>query len=142
VDESDFVFASEVGTPLDHRNTVRRMLDPAAKKVKLSGGDGPNLRFHDLRHCFTSLLIAQGATIVFVSRQLGHASPNITLAVYAHLFDAAQHAKQATAALEASFGGLLDGNAAETSGRDEAKSDARPAGANVVPMPDRAVAGS
>jgi len=38
--------------------------------------------------------------VVFVSRQLGHASPATTLGVYAHLFDQAQHAATARAALE------------------------------------------
>jgi hypothetical protein len=44
-----------------------------------------------------------------VSRQLGHASPDITLRVYAHLFDHAAHAEQAREALEAGFGRMLEG---------------------------------
>jgi len=35
-------------------------------------------------HPFASLLIAKGLDVVFVSRQLGHASPATTLGVYAH----------------------------------------------------------
>ena len=38
-----------------------------------------------------------------VSRQLGHASPAITLSVYAHLFDQVQHAAAARASLEESY---------------------------------------
>jgi len=53
-----------------------------------------------LRHTFGSLLIAKGLDVVFVSRQLGHASPATTLGVYAHLFDQVQHAATARAALE------------------------------------------
>lgn len=61
--------------------------------------DGANLNptgmrkvvFHDLRGTFASLLIAEGAGVVFVSRQLGHASPAITLRFYAHLFNQARH---------------------------------------------------
>ena len=34
-----------------------------------------------------SALIASGQDVVTVSRRLGHASPTITLSVYAHLFD-------------------------------------------------------
>ena len=41
--------------------------------------------------------------MVFVSRQLGHASPATTLGVYAHLFDQVQHAATARAALEESY---------------------------------------
>ena len=45
------------------------------------------LSLHSLRHGFASLLIANGLNVVYVSRQLGHANPTITLKVYAHLFD-------------------------------------------------------
>ena len=41
---------------------------------------------YDLRHSFISLLIAQGASVVEVTRQAGHA-PTMTLDAYAHLFD-------------------------------------------------------
>jgi integrase len=44
-------------------------------------------------------LIASGQDIVTVSRRLGHASPTITLSVYAHLFDKTDEA--AASAIEA-----------------------------------------
>jgi integrase len=68
----------------------------------------PPLRLHDLRHTYASLLVAQRANVVFVSRQLGHASPTTTLDVYAHLFDRAEHAKRTSDLLETSFGQVLD----------------------------------
>jgi len=118
-----FVFASRTGGPLQRRNVVRRGLDKAAKRAGLATGDTPHLRFHDLRHTYASLLIAQGLNVVFVSRQLGHATPAITLAVYAHLFDHAQHAQAARNALQTGFGAILvkskssnHGNAQETDG--------------------------
>ena len=40
---------------------------------------------------------------MFVSRQLGHSNPSITLEVYAHLFDRADHAQAAREALEAGY---------------------------------------
>ena len=46
-----------------------------------------------------------------MSRPLGHANPAITLRVYAHLFDAARHAREARAALNAEYGNLLAGHA-------------------------------
>jgi hypothetical protein len=64
-----------------------------------------------------------GLPVTFVSRQLGDADPSITLKVYAHLFDQAEHATRATAALEASYGGLLDGNTMSTTGRNEAQAE-------------------
>jgi integrase len=72
------------------------------------------LRFHDLRHTFASLLIAQGSNVVFVSRQLGHSSPNVTLGVYAHLFDQAEHGQRAKDAMEAAFGNALETAGGET----------------------------
>jgi integrase len=106
----DFVFTSRVGGPMHYRNVSRRGLDTAAKLAGLNGNGRPRFRFHDLRHTFASLLIAEGANVVFVSRQLGHASPEVTLRVYAHLFDQAAHADRARAALEASFGRMLGGS--------------------------------
>jgi integrase len=52
-------------------------------------------------------LVAEGLNIVFVSRQLGHATPSFTLNVYSHLFDRAEHARRATDALEAGFSSIL-----------------------------------
>jgi integrase len=47
----------------------------------------PKIRFHDLRHTFASHLLDQGENPVYVSKQLGHASPVITLTIYAHLIN-------------------------------------------------------
>jgi len=46
----------------------------------------PAVTLHALRHSHASALIASGQDVVTVSRRLGHASPTITLSVYAHLF--------------------------------------------------------
>jgi hypothetical protein len=51
------------------------------------------------------MLIREGADVVFVSRQLGHANRAITLRIYAHLFDAEAQARRMRDALEARFGG-------------------------------------
>jgi integrase len=72
--------------------------------VKRAGLQAPGkLTLHSLRHGFASLLIANGLNVVYVSRQLGHANPSITLEVYAHLFDRADHAAAARGALDASY---------------------------------------
>jgi integrase len=42
--------------------------------------------FHALRHSHASALIAAGLDVGAVSHRIGHASPAITLTVYAHLF--------------------------------------------------------
>ncbi|MCE5335679.1 MAG: tyrosine-type recombinase/integrase [Desulfobacteraceae bacterium] len=46
-----------------------------------------NFRFHDLRHTYASLLIAQGENIKYIQKQLGHSSPMVTLNVYTHLME-------------------------------------------------------
>jgi len=102
----DFVFGTTHGTPLHYRNVVRRGLGPAVEGAGLTAS--PRLRFHDLRHTFASLLIAEGADVVFVSRKLGHASVKTTLDVYAHLFDAAEHGQRFRVALEATFGKIVE----------------------------------
>ena len=100
--ETDFVFSSAAGTAFYWRNVARRGLGAALELAKLQ-----HIRWHDMRHTFASLLIAEGANVVYVSRQLGHASPDITLRVYAHLFDHAEQAMRTSAALEAAFADLL-----------------------------------
>jgi integrase len=103
----DFVFTSQAGTPMHYRDVVRRGLDKAREASGLAAE--PTLRFHDLRHTFASLLIARGLDVVFVSRQLGHADPSITLRVYAHLFDAEKHALTASDVLDAALAIALPG---------------------------------
>jgi integrase len=46
----------------------------------------PDITFHSLRHTHASQLIAAGVDLVTISKRLGHANPNVTLGVYAHLF--------------------------------------------------------
>ena len=42
---------------------------------------------HDLRRTFGSILIAAGADVTYVQRQMGHSSPHVTLLHYAGLWD-------------------------------------------------------
>jgi integrase len=46
----------------------------------------PGLTFHCLRHSHASQLIHENVDIVTISKRLGHAKPDITLRIYAHLF--------------------------------------------------------
>jgi integrase len=41
--------------------------------------------WHHLRHTFASHLLDQGFDILFVSKQLGHSSADVTWKVYGHL---------------------------------------------------------
>jgi integrase len=64
----------------------------------------PEITFHALRHTHASQLIAQGVDVVTISKRLGHANPNITLAVYAHLF--ATDDRRASAAIDRALGSI------------------------------------
>ena len=96
-----FVFCKASGEGSDYRDAGKAFR--AAVKAAGLHGEG-RLSLHSLRHAFASLLIAKGLNVVFVSRQLGHSSPQITLRVYAHLFEQADHAVAAREALEAGRG--------------------------------------
>jgi len=78
--EYGLVFPNESGNPLNHNNMVNRYFRPALKAAKID-----ILRFHDLRHTYTSLLLEQGENIKYIQTQLGHSNPTVTLNVYAHL---------------------------------------------------------
>jgi integrase len=99
----DFVFCNTLGRSLDYRDvgegfrhTVERARPQAPGKLTL----------HSLRYTFASMLIARRLGVVFVSRQLGHANPSITLGVYAHLYARADHAETARDAIEASYAAM------------------------------------
>jgi integrase len=117
------VFATLSGAPMYYRNVSRRGFAAAVAKAGLDEAGKPRLRFHDLRHTFASLLVAQGLNIVYVSRQLGHATPAFTLNVYSHLFDRAEHARRASDALEAGFSSVLIAGAGEHAGDYVSRSD-------------------
>src|SRR3954452_12933447 len=104
---TDPVFATATGRPMYYRNVSRRGLTAAIVKAGLAHEGEPRLRFHDLRHTYASLLIAQGLNVVFISRQLGHASASMTLDVYGGLFDRAEPARRAAEGLETAFSELL-----------------------------------
>jgi integrase len=61
----------------------------------------PDVTFHGLRHTHASQLIDAGVDIVTISKRLGHAKPDITLRVYAHLFR--NDDSKAAAAIDAAF---------------------------------------
>ncbi len=54
----------------------------------------PHITMHGLRHTYASMLISEGYPVSEVSAQLGHASVDITLRVYTHLFTKATTASR------------------------------------------------
>lgn len=77
--EQDLVFTTEVGTPLEPRNALRRF-DLIARRAGLKG-----VHLHTLRHSAASFLIDGGAHIKVVQEHLGHSSYAITADIYSHV---------------------------------------------------------
>jgi integrase len=75
--DNDLVFPSPDGSPWPP-NTFTAQFSQLAKSVGMRG-----FRFHDLRHAFASLTLADGVSIKEVQTLLGHSSPVVTLSVYA-----------------------------------------------------------
>lgn len=90
------VFPSQVGTPLEERNVLRRF-----QKICESIGL-PRLRLYDLRHTHASLLINEGVHPKRISERLGHSSIKLTMDTYGHLFDGAD--QESAAKMEKLFG--------------------------------------
>ena len=80
----ELVFPSPDGGILDPDNLYHRYFLPVSAKAGIR-----KIRLHDLRHCFGSLLIQAGASIVYVKEQIGHSSIQITVDTYGHLIPGA-----------------------------------------------------
>src|SRR5215210_1809715 len=77
--DHSLIFASEVGTPMNPENLVKRSFKPLLKKAGL-----PEIRFHDLRHTCATLLLGRGVHPKLVQELLGHATIAMTLDTYSH----------------------------------------------------------
>jgi hypothetical protein len=101
----DYVFATRTGAPLGQRNLLRGFY-AVLRTAGLDSADGrPRPRWHDLRHTCASVFIAKGIPVTSVAHHLGHANPGITLTIYAHLFDAAEHAERVAGVIETAASG-------------------------------------
>jgi integrase len=98
VNEHDVVFPSPEGKLTQHDNTVKRYFNPA-----LRGAGLRQVSFHSLRHSNASMRIQAGQNIKYIQSQMGHASINITLDIYGHLFNDANFNRQQVDLLEDSF---------------------------------------
>lgn len=78
--DTDPVFPSEAGTPLNGMNLLNRVVKPAAIRAGV-----PWAALHTLRHTCASMLFRGGWNAKQVQMVLGHHSPAFTLATYVHL---------------------------------------------------------
>lgn len=94
----EYVFPSPNGGPISP-DSVLHMLHRVLERAGL-----PKIRFHDLRHTFSTLALQNGVDIKTVSGMLGHYSAGFTLDTYAHVTTAAQKEAAKT------MGSLLSGS--------------------------------
>ena len=80
----ELVFRTPEGTILDPDNLYHRVFLPVLAKAGIR-----RIRLHDLRHTFGSLLLQNGASIVYVKEQMGHSSIQVTVDTYGHLIPGA-----------------------------------------------------
>ena len=78
------VFANVEGKPLDP-GVLTHNFARIAKRAGLE-----NVRFHDLRHTFASLMLLRGAKPKVISEALGHSSVAFTMDVYSHIIEGMQ----------------------------------------------------
>ena len=90
-DDHDLVFCLIDGAPLRPSN-VTEAFKSTAEACGL-----PVIRLHDMRHGACSLMLAGGVPIEIVQLILGHASPEVTRRIYAHVMRSATSALVETA---------------------------------------------
>jgi integrase len=73
------VFATRTDTPYDYQTVTSRHYKPPLKRADL-----PDIRFHDLRHTYATLLLARGTHPTYVQKSLGHANIAMILDRYSH----------------------------------------------------------
>lgn len=107
------IVANEIGRPAGPWAIERAVRDARASVPGLPTG----FRFHDLRHYFASVLIADGLDVKTVQARLRHASAKTTLDVYGHMWpdkdEASRAAVAAAIAARAQAGSRTSGTTAE-----------------------------
>jgi integrase len=98
VSKDDVIFPSPRGKRSEHINVHGEHFKPALRRAGLR-----HVSFHSLRHTNASMRIQAGQNIKYISVQLGHASIQITLDIYGHLFNDANFNRQQAELLETSF---------------------------------------
>jgi integrase len=76
-DPAAWLLVTSEGTPLDE-SRVRKAFKATARRAGVPARLSP----HSLRHTYASLMLAAGASLTWVARQLGHSSPQTTLDWY------------------------------------------------------------
>ncbi|MCP4544929.1 MAG: site-specific integrase [bacterium] len=79
------IFDNGTGQPLDPDHLSKTLW----KRLLRSAGVRESLRWHDLRHTYASLMLAEGVNMNVIKTQMGHSSISVTMDRYAHLMPSA-----------------------------------------------------
>jgi integrase len=93
--ETEYVFTTRIGTPVDPRNLLREYYAITRPTPSKDGEKSPQLQFppicfHDLRHSAATLLLAQGVSPRYITELLGHSQVSFTMQTYAHILPEVQ----------------------------------------------------
>ena len=100
-DYDNFIFTQEDGSMMFVTSPTEKFKD-ILRNYNRTAPDGqqlPIIRLHDLRHTSATLMIASGIDVETVAKRLGHADVSVTLNIYGHATNEADH--KASMALEA-----------------------------------------
>jgi integrase len=89
-DAAGYVWPGRRGQPMDAHTPTQATARALAQAGLIDDAGRPLVTLHGLRHSCGSILLARGVPLIVVSRHLGHADPNVTAKVYAHLLNDAQ----------------------------------------------------
>jgi integrase len=81
---ADWLVPSKIGTMLSPNSLAKNRWQKAITRAGIPEG----FTFHSLRHTFASHQLAKGVPVTQVSHWLGHANPQVTMTVYAHIINA------------------------------------------------------
>jgi integrase len=80
------VFCKATGAPPDYHNWRRAFIG-----LQKRSAIGRIRRVHDIRHTWASQMLLAGKPLAWVSQQLGHRSPAVTLSIYTHWIPGEDH---------------------------------------------------
>jgi integrase len=103
ISKDDLVFPNTDGDPSNHYTVFKNHFQPALRRAGLR-----HVSFHSLRHSNASMRIQYGQNIKYLSTQLGHASIDITMDRYGHLFNDKDFISGQVALLETSVRNPLE----------------------------------
>ena len=96
---SEWIFPSPLdNTKTRHPSAVRKRM-----QIILERAGCKKVRFHDLRHTFSTMALEKGMDIKSLSSMLGHVSSATTIDIYSHITNTMQ--RQAAAKIDRQIGG-------------------------------------